>query len=1027
MTRLDLAAFCGLGRSVFDAAFARIDYSQLDELKIVCQRRKMTFRNLILSKPDSFDQVLLWALDMPTLGQAASQHFETAGLQNVILVWGSASSDAAHWHFSSQTELNTALNSAQKSLILKARMRGDNAKVSTHQSVLTAQLLSSNNFNWACLVYEMPIQAAEILKANRLRSDFNNLALRCQSILQTEHFHQDIQRLAGAERLQRSLFAISDLANSDKETHAVLQELHQIVNGLMYAENFFIARYDPADETIRFIYFVDSVDWHTPNAQEKIDVRSLPNSLTLAMMRNAKPVRGPSDEVRARLDLTQDSSLGPDSVDWLGVPMLDQGNVLGAVVVQSYFPEHRYSDKDQALLAYVAQHILTMLQRREAQENLERRVDERTLALQNEIAVRKRSEHLQQALFRIAEISQSNTTMDSFYTSIHKIVAELLHAKNFYIATLSDDGLFLDFAYSADEFDALESRRGIGHGLTEYVIRTAQPVCLNRAEIDELARIGEVTVTGTKSVSWLGVPLFISGKVSGVIALQSYTQAHHYVQSDEELVSFVAVHIANALERRLGNENLKNAYAELEQRVQERTHELAHANSELRSQIFVRERMEHKLKHENMHDALTGLPNRSNLLVQLAQALANYQIDSNDVFAVLFLDLDRFKVVNDSVGHFVGDELLKVAAQRISACVNASDFVSRLGGDEFSILIRSSTCQAEIMAIADRIISAFDAPIRVQGKELFTSVSIGIAMVDRRYQSPEELLRDADVAMYRAKAKGRKRYALFDEGLHEIALKALDLENDLRRAIPRNEFLPFYQAIAQLSDGAVVGYEALMRWQHPTRGLLLPCDFVDVAQETGNLEVMDWQIYEQVCIDLGTVALAGAYVTVNVSPAHLRDRSFADRFLALMQRHQVQAHRIRLEVTEGVLLENPEQVASCLSILKEHGVRTLLDDFGTGYSSLSYLHRFPLSGIKIDRSFVNALRDDEARGSSAIVRAILLMADSLGLDVIAEGIETQAQRIHLRRLGLSLGQGFLFAKPACLDKVCGYQSLTTQP
>lgn len=981
----------------------------------------MTFRNLILSKPAAFQQVLLWALDMPTLGQAASLRLESAGLQNVRLVWGVTSSDAGQWQISGTKEIEVGLNSVQKSLILKARMRGDSAKAAIEHVEFTALLLTSNKHNWACLTFELGVHSAEILKANQLTSDLKNLALRCQSVLQTEHFHLDIQRLAAAERLQRSLFAISDLANSDKETQAVLRELHQIVNGLMYAENFFIARYDPADETIRFIYFVDSVDWNAPNAQEKIDVHSLPNSLTLAMMRNAKPVRGPSDELRARLDLTKDASLGPDSVDWLGVPMLDQGNVLGAVVVQSYFPEHRYSDKDQALLAYVAQHILTMLQRREAQENLERRVDERTLALQAEIMVRMRSERLQQALFRIAEISQSKTTMEGFYSSVHNTVAELLHAKNFYIATLSSDGSFLEFPYSVDEYDALSERRGLGRGLTEYVIRTAKPACLNRAEIDELARIGEVTVTGTKSVSWLGVPLFIAGKVSGVIALQSYTQAHHYAPSDEELVSFVALHIANALERRLGTENLKNAYAELEQRVQARTHELAHANNELRAQIHVRERMEQKLKHETLHDALTGLPNRGYLLGQLAQALANYQADSTAIFAVLFLDLDRFKVVNDSVGHLVGDELLKVAARRISACVGASDFVSRLGGDEFAILIRSSSCQAEITAIADRIISAFDAPIRLLGKELFTSVSIGIAMIDRRYQSPEELLRDADVAMYRAKAKGRKRYALFDEGLHEIALKALDLENDLRRAIPRSEFLPFYQAITQISDGKIVGYEALMRWQHPTRGLLLPCDFVDVAQETGNLEAMDWQIYEQVCSDLRSAPFADRYVTVNVSPAHLRDRSFADRFLALMHRHKVSGQSIRLEVTEGVLLENPEQVAGSLAFLKQHGISTLLDDFGTGYSSLSYLHRFPLSGIKIDRSFVDALRDGEAGGSSAIVRAILLMADSLGLDVIAEGIETQAQRKHLRRLGLSLGQGFLFAKPARLEDVCAQQ------
>ncbi len=978
----------------------------------------MTFRNLILSKPDSFEQVLLWAQEMPGLAQAAAAHFAKVGVRRVKLVWGPALSEPEFWQFAPITNASDTLNSAQRALILKARRLGRRAKASAQNTVQVARMLSSNDTNWACLYFEMDANLPGSVQPKLLRKDFTNLALRCHSVLQTEHFQRDIQRLASAERLQRSLFAISDLANSDKETDDVLRELHQIVNRLMYAENFFIVRYDPIDETIRFIYFVDSVDWNSPNTQENIEVRSLPNSLTLAMMRGAKPVRGPSDEVRAFLELTPDDSLGPDSVDWLGVPMLDQGTVLGAVVVQSYFPEHRYSEKDQALLAYVAQHILTMLQRREAQENLERRVDERTLALQNEVAVRVRSERLQRALFRIAEVSQSSSSLDAFYASVHKIVGELLHAKNFYIATLSDDGLYLEFPYSVDERDAINFQRGIGRGLTEYIIRTAKPACLNRNQIDELARIGEVTVTGAKSVSWMGVPLLIAGRVKGVIALQSYSDEHHYVQSDEELVSFVALHIANALERRLGNEKLKAAYSELEQRVLERTHELAHANDELRAQIFVRERMELKLKHETLHDALTGLPNRSHLLAQLDLALSNYQKDATQLFAVLFLDLDRFKIVNDSIGHLVGDELLKVAARRISACINETDSVSRLGGDEFSILIKINQYPSDVILVADRIISAFDAPIRILGKELFTSVSIGIAVVDGRYQNPEELLRDADVAMYRAKAKGRKRYDLFDEGLHEVALKALDLENDLRRAIPRSEFLPFYQPIVRIDDGKVVGFEALMRWQHPQRGLLLPCDFVDVAQETGNLEAMDWQIYEQVFIDLSGKTFASAYVTVNVSPAHLRDRSFAERFLALKRRYNVRPLSVRLEVTEGVLLENPEQVASCLQVLKDAGVQTLLDDFGTGYSSLSYLHRFPLSGIKIDRSFVSALLDGEAGGSSAIVRAIVLMAESLGLDVIAEGIETEIQRNQLLQLGLSLGQGFLFAKPASLADVC---------
>jgi diguanylate cyclase (GGDEF)-like protein len=974
----------------------------------------MAFRNLLLREPDSFDQTLLWAQDMASLANATLRHFESLGARNAKLVWHTALSEPNDWKSVPDEELDDE----EIMLIRQARQQGSYAERIGNEILHVAILLTGQQHLWACLCVDLDTHASDPRQGQEWQESLSKLALRSQSVLQTERLRVDVDRLARAERLQRSLFAISDLANSDKETHEVLHDLHQIVGRLMYAENFFIVRYDRSDETMRFIYFVDAHDSIVPDPEEKIYTKDIPNSVTMAMLRYGKPIHGPSNEIIKSLNVPRDETLGPESLDWLGVPMLDHGEVVGGVVVQSYDAEHCYTNEDQALLAYVAQHILTALQRREAQEELEKRVSERTAELQQEVAVRQRGERLQQALFRIAEVSQSSSSMDSFYASVHKIVGELLHAKNFYIAFISEDGKNLEFPYTADERDVARHSRPIGKGLTEYVIRTARPALLNRRDIDALEQAGEVTVTGTKSVSWMGVPLFLSGEVKGVIALQIYTEDYHYAELDKELVSFVGVHIANALERRLTNENLRKAYAELEHRVTERTYELAHANNELRDQILVRERMELKLKHETLHDALTGLPNRSHLLGRLGRALGRYHNDASRLFAVLFLDLDRFKVVNDSVGHLVGDELLKEAAKRISTCVREPDLVSRLGGDEFAVVLENIAGQEDVIIVADRIIRALSAPMRIAGKELFTSASIGIAIVDARYRNPEELLRDADVAMYRAKASGRKKHALFDEGLHEIALKTLDLENDLRRALHRHEFQPFYQPIAQLIDGKVVGFEALMRWNHPERGLLAPGEFLEVAEETGNLEAMDWQIYEQVCIDLESLVVMGTYVTLNVSPVHLRDKTFAERFLALMDRHNVKPQSIKLEVTEGALLEDPEQVASCLYILKQLGVHTVLDDFGTGYSSLSYLHRFPLSGLKIDRSFVNALQEGEAGGSTAIVRAIRLMADSLGLDVIAEGIETEDQRQQLRLLGLSLGQGYLFARPADLNTVC---------
>ena len=831
---------------------------------------------------------------------------------------------------------------------------------------------------------------------------------------EVERLRVDVERLGRAERLQRALFAISDLASSGEDTRVVLQGLHDIVGRLMYAENFYIVRYNPDHDTMRFIYFADSQDPVRPDPLEDIPASTMGNSLTLALIRKGRPVLGPSDAVRRELGVSRDESLGPDSEDWLGVPMVDEGVVRGAVVVQSYDPDWRYSEDDRALLGYVAQHILTALARREAKEELEVRVQERTRELLQQVGERERAERLQAALFRIAEQAGRAESLESFYAEVHGIVSNLLDARNFFIALLAENGEELDFPYSVDERDQKRPRRQLAKGLTEYVLASGEPLLADRDSIHDLVAEGKVQSFGTPSVCWLGVPLQIGGKPVGVIAVQSYTPDYLYGARDQELLSFVSFHIAQALERRQAHASLREAYSDLEQRVAARTSELADANRELLDQISVRERMEHKLKHEAMHDTLTGLPNRSHLLGRMGMALSRYRYDPSQMFAVLFLDLDRFKVVNDSVGHLVGDELLKEAARRISRCVRDPDMVARLGGDEFAIVLDFIHTADDAVAVAERVIRSLAEPMRIAGKELYTSASIGIALVDARYRSPEELLRDADVAMYRAKATGRQRYALFDEQLHEAALKLLELEGDLRRALQRQEFEPHYQPILSLADGGLVGFEALMRWRHPVHGLCAPGEFLATAEETGSLEHMDWQIYERVCHDIRRLCSGRAYTTLNVSPRHLLAPDFDRRLLELMSRHGVQPHSLRLEVTEGALLEQPDQVQSCLVRLREAGVLTLLDDFGTGYSSLSYLHRFPLHGLKIDRSFVAELRSGESGGSTAIVRALRLLADSLGLEVIAEGIETEEQRYQLRLLGLSLGQGYLFSKPVSL-------------
>jgi diguanylate cyclase (GGDEF)-like protein len=405
------------------------------------------------------------------------------------------------------------------------------------------------------------------------------------------------------------------------------------------------------------------------------------------------------------------------------------------------------------------------------------------------------------------------------------------------------------------------------------------------------------------------------------------------------------------------------------------------------------------------------LPNRAALLGRLARALANFERDPSRLFAVLFLDLDRFKVVNDSVGHLLGDDLLIEAGRRISSCVRAPDSVARLGGDEFTVLLEDIHGIEDACQIAGRVLAALTDPIRLGDKEIYTSASIGIALAHQRYSRAEELLRDADVAMYRAKAHGRHRYEIFDEQLREEALQMLDLESDLRRAIVRREFEPFLQPIVRLSDGAVLGYEALLRWRHSTRGLLLPVDFIGAAEDSGTIEQIDWHLYEQVFRAIPTLGDTHAYVGINVSARHFRSPNLATALLDMIAAYRVPPWRIRVEVTEGALLENPEIARATMLSLRDAGVLTSLDDFGTGYSSLSYLHRFPLHALKIDRSFVAELQSDLSGSSAAVVRAIRALAGSLNLEVIAEGVETVLQRDALMQLDCAIGQGYLFAAP----------------
>jgi diguanylate cyclase (GGDEF)-like protein len=824
-----------------------------------------------------------------------------------------------------------------------------------------------------------------------------------------------IQRMEKTARLQHALYAIADLASGELDMPEMLHRIHRIVAELMYAENFYIALYNGEHDSLRFIYFVDEKDKRPVDRDQEFPAAEICNSLTLAVIRSGRPAMGSPVRLRKVFGLKTDiDTYGPDSADWLGVPMVAGSHVRGAVVVQSYGQAKRYNEEDRVLLAFVAQHILTALVRKQALDELERRVEERTHALIAEVHERQRGERLQAALYGIADLASSELDMDEMLHRIHGIVGELMYAKNFYIALYNTEHDTLRFIYHADEKDpdivdpeAVIPAGQMRNSLTLGLIHYGRTVMGHARDVANMLSVPGGIGLGTPAEDFLGVPMVADGEVRGVIVVQSYDPSVRYVEEDRALLSYVAQHILTALAR-------KQAQAQLEHHVTDRTRELAEAVRELRDQIAERERAEQRLVHETLHDSLTGLPNRTFLYDALERALARLHRDPDKHFAVLFLDLDRFKVINDSVGHLVGDEMLKEAGERLAACVRPPDVVARLGGDEFALLLEDTQGPDQACHIAQRVIEALSVPMRIAGKELFSSASVGIALSHERYRSAEELLRDADVAMYRAKAHGRRRFEIFDERLHREALHLLDLESDLRRAIQRSEFEPHFQPIVRLHDSHVIGYEALLRWRHPERGLLLPQDFLRVAEDNGSIEQIDWQMFEKTCREIPSLGSDHGYVTLNVSPRHFRSPALAQQMLAMLDLHHLATEQVRLEVTEGALLDNPDQVLTTLDTLRDAGVLAALDDFGTGYSSLSYLHRFPLHALKIDRSFISALQLRGTGGSAAVVRAVLALASTLGLEVIAEGIETIEQHDHLLEMGCEQGQGFLFsrARPA---------------
>ena len=829
-----------------------------------------------------------------------------------------------------------------------------------------------------------------------------------------------------AERVQKALFDISELASSVSHLNRLYSAIHEIIADFMNADNFFVAFYEQDNNLIDFAYFVDEFDEQTVR---QLPAEDMMDGMTGFILRTGQHLFYKREEEERLAKEHGIKLVGSQPFELLGVPLKRGSQVIGAMVVQTYDEGIHYSQEDLEVLLFVSQHIVTTVDRVKNRELTERTIRDRPRQLrkinddlQEEILERQKVEALQQALFEISELAANlDGDMSVFYTSLHDILARLISAPNCYISTLSEDKQHLEFPYFSDkENESIESRP-IGLGLTEFGLRTGQAELINPPRVLELAEAGEIDVSVAQTMlnsanSWLGSPLIVDGEISGIIAVQTYGKHAKYTARDLELLRFVSHHIAVTMERKRSTEAIQRYNSELEARVKERTAELDQANTFLKQQIEERKEIELKLIHDAHHDSLTDLPNRAMFTSRLELAIASKQRYSDNLFAVLFIDLDRFKVINDTLGHHAGDEFLIEVARRIALCIRGHDLLARLGGDEFVVLLDNFDEVSDVEEVASRIINSISEPFLLEGKEMYSGASIGIAHLEPYYRSADEVLRDADAAMYQAKTLGRGRFVMFDKSMRDRLIEELELENEFRRALREEEFDYFLQPVIDLRDDSALYHELYVRWSHPAYGKIAREQFRQVAEQSGLTLDLDLFQLRKACELLKHWRDSGeapGRIAVNVSINHLLQASMVNKMVALVENYEVSPHELVFEFDENDLNRRSQYILPAIKKLKRAGITLVLDNFGSGLASLSYLFAYPFDFIKIDHRFVKSL--PRSQRNLKLIQSVMLISEHLKFKVIAEGVDSTAQLSALTEIECNYAQGKILKQPKVLD------------
>lgn len=836
-----------------------------------------------------------------------------------------------------------------------------------------------------------------------------------------------------AEVTQNLLLEISNLAAHVDSPKAFFSEVHRSLKLLLPTDNFFVALLDPRSNQLNIPFFLDEKDPH-PNTLYSIDEISetLLSGLTGYVLKSGETLLCDDTTFEQLLAAKKIVSRGAPCHLWLGVPIKVNNLVSGVLVVQSYSADINFSAMEIELLHFVSYQISGVLERLEHREQLEQAIEQRTKELslaydklKHEMFERRRAELLQKSLFEIADLATSNIDSDSFYSELHRVISHLMPAKNCYIALLDDRLTRIHFPFYVTQNDSTAPQpRATSDGLTEYVIKNRRPLLLQRSDLDALIDAGIVyskmpELNYTRDVyQWIGVPLFIHGQVRGALTIYSLCMSQSYQDKDLDLLTFVSQHIATAIEKKLSAESLKSSYEQLEEKVVVRTRALAMLNQDLEKEVAQRRKAEQQLVYDAGHDSLTGLPNRGMFMERLTQAVKHIRRHRLDSFGLLFIDLDRFKLINDTLGHQQGDRFLVETSRRLRLCIRDNDTLGRIGGDEFVILLDSINGNNDAKEIAERILTQLSRPYELANQSFTSGASIGIAFsCDHKSDTADSLLRDADAAMYQAKSQGKGCYVIFDDKSHRPLVKDVELEIELKQAISNRELHLSYLPIQNLKKLSTVALEPRLYWNHPSLGKIKQIQLNNMAEHCNLTTELDIYLLEKLNSDhqlLREQSLDHLPLHLNIAAMHLKHKHAVRQLKNKLKELIIPPEQLWLFFDEKGFILDTDNHINAFELLQKLKVNLGLTGYGCANSALSSLTFLPLQGLKLDPSYTSHLNSEQ---HLKLLKAHYLAAQALELVVFVDGIGATQQKEILLEIGFDLGQGQALGKVIHLDSI----------